>query len=549
MTSKFWHKLRRINWDEDTYRDVVMSVGDDSVFLREPLHLYEFEISETGELYLVTRNEIPPWLFKKGNQIIPMEKKHKFLVVPQTQVNDYLDDMWRDTAVGSFRGRAHLYDKVKKLTVGIKFDDVKKFLEKQETYQLIKRAPKQKVTRPITSQSQPFDHFQMDLMDFTSFAKRNAKANQYHYVLVVVDIWSKYCWLKPCTVKTAPLVASKFKEILLDGFIPRKVQCDNGSEFTKTNTDGVPNKEFQALISQFGFEWRTSASYSASTNGGVERLNGTIKKALVSYFVDQNPENFFQALPEIQFAYNFATHSTTGFTPHMALFNQDMSNMVKVSSVLTNPRNWVEESNERGQSTTRNHDEEEKVYGTVKPIKGWKGKADNLAKKLDFTSRDELNKEVQDGIMKGGERMMNVKRKTAYKFDIGQKVRIKMNVNDVRGNKEYVESRFNWSEALFEITERVLESYDIIPRYKVKLISSIGGQEKENFAFNRSYTELELISVHEAEKKKLRLNTEIGGTGKTRAPNLPPRGKRTGITYDNYEPKAPVTRSSNKNKE
>ena len=49
MTSKFWHKLRRINWDEDTYRDVVMSVGDDSVFLREPLHLYEFEISETGE--------------------------------------------------------------------------------------------------------------------------------------------------------------------------------------------------------------------------------------------------------------------------------------------------------------------------------------------------------------------------------------------------------------------------------------------------------------------------------------------------------------------
>jgi hypothetical protein len=57
--------------------------------------------------------------------------------------------------------------------------------------------------------------------------------NQYRYLPVCVDVYSRYAFVKPLKTKSAKNVANKFEQILIEeGEIPLKIQSDEGTEFT-----------------------------------------------------------------------------------------------------------------------------------------------------------------------------------------------------------------------------------------------------------------------------------------------------------------------------
>jgi hypothetical protein len=71
----------------------------------------------------------------------------------------------------------------------------------------------------------------IDLADLNELSGFN---NQYRYLLVCVDIATRYAFVKPCKVKTANNVSKKFEEIIREaGEAPRKVQADEGTEFNR----------------------------------------------------------------------------------------------------------------------------------------------------------------------------------------------------------------------------------------------------------------------------------------------------------------------------
>jgi hypothetical protein len=58
------------------------------------------------------------------------------------------------------------------------------------------------------------DQWDVDLMDMTKFAKYN---NGYNFILVVIDIFSKYVWLRPLKDKKGESVSKALKDVLAEG--------------------------------------------------------------------------------------------------------------------------------------------------------------------------------------------------------------------------------------------------------------------------------------------------------------------------------------------
>ena len=82
------------------------------------------------------------------------------------------------------------------------------------------------------------DHqWQMDLADMQSMQKFN---DGYRYLLVCIDVFSKYAWVVPLKNKTGLSLVEAFKIILASGRKPEKIITDQGTEFL--------NKHFKALL-------------------------------------------------------------------------------------------------------------------------------------------------------------------------------------------------------------------------------------------------------------------------------------------------------------
>ena len=67
-----------------------------------------------------------------------------------------------------------------------------------------------------------------DLADMQKYARTN---KGYRYILVVLDLFSRYSWARPLKNKTGVEVASAFEEIFKDGRKCKRLWCDKGTEF------------------------------------------------------------------------------------------------------------------------------------------------------------------------------------------------------------------------------------------------------------------------------------------------------------------------------
>lgn len=108
---------------------------------------------------------------------------------------DYLKQIYYDPSKpASFSGPDKLYNFVKKDgKYTISKYKIRKWLQRQEPYSLQRAIRKPRQTTHINVAGID-DQWSADLMDMVKFAKYNRGFN---YVLVVIDVFSKYLWLRP----------------------------------------------------------------------------------------------------------------------------------------------------------------------------------------------------------------------------------------------------------------------------------------------------------------------------------------------------------------
>lgn len=148
------------------------------------------------------------------------------------------------------------------------------------------------------------DLLQADLVEMQPYAKIN-KGNR--YILVVINVFSKYVWALPVKSKTGKDVAAAMGQIL--GSLkttPKNIQTDRGREFFC--------KEFDKLMKQYKIKhYSTFSNVKASI---VERVNRTLKNKMWRKFSMQGNYKWLDILPEIVNNYNNTKHSTINIEPN-----------------------------------------------------------------------------------------------------------------------------------------------------------------------------------------------------------------------------------------
>ena len=144
--------------------------------------------------------------------------------------------------------------------------------------------------------------WQMDLADMQSMQKFN---DGYRYLLVCIDVFSKYAWVIPLKNKTGPSLVEAFKRILASGRKPEKVMTDQGTEFF--------NRHFKALMKEEKVELYNT--YNETKASIIERLIRTLKTKMWRYFTAKKTMRYIDVLPELVYSYNHSVHRSIKSRP------------------------------------------------------------------------------------------------------------------------------------------------------------------------------------------------------------------------------------------
>ena len=188
-------------------------------------------------------------------------------------MNEYLSSVYYNSKrPGGFVGVDRLYNDVKKEG---KFDisraKIKEWLMKQDAYTFHKPIHRHFRRNRVTVGGID-QQWQMDLADMQSMQQFN---DGYRYLLVCIDVFSKYARVVPLKNKTGPTLVKAFKTILASGRKPEKIMTDQGTEFL--------NRHFKALMKEEDIELYNT--YNETKASIVERLIRTVKTKMWRYFI------------------------------------------------------------------------------------------------------------------------------------------------------------------------------------------------------------------------------------------------------------------------
>lgn len=151
----------------------------------------------------------------------------------------------------------------------------------------------------------PLEHVAVDLAQFPTSPRG------FNFLLVVVDVATKFVWLRPLRNKEDTTLARVFFELCCDFGFPRVLQSDNGTEFV--------NRLVNALWSLAGVDARTITPYHPRANGAAERTVQTCKTALIKQ-LEGKWADWDLFVPITQLAQNVRIAKRTKSTPFAVMF-------------------------------------------------------------------------------------------------------------------------------------------------------------------------------------------------------------------------------------
>ena len=145
-----------------------------------------------------------------------------------------------------------------------------------------------------------------DLVDMQSFSRTN---KGYKYILMIIDVFSKYGWAVPLRTKTGAEVTRAFAELWKHHQKPpQKLWTDKGKEFY--------NKPMKDLLKKHHVHIYSTENEEKSSV--VERWNRTIKRIMWKYFTANNTNKYIKVLPDIVHKYNNTYHRSIKCSPTTA---------------------------------------------------------------------------------------------------------------------------------------------------------------------------------------------------------------------------------------
>ena len=180
--------------------------------------------------------------------------------------------------------------------------NIQNWLHGQESYTLHKNVT-YKFPRRRVIVGGMHDQWQADLIDMSAYSKEN---NNVKFLLTVIDVFSKFAWVRPLQSKFGKEVAEPFDSIISPKCKPMAIQTDKGREFL--------NSKVQDLFKRYGIKHFTSEN--AETKASVcERFNRSIQRKIHRHMSKTHTRAYVKVLPQLVKGYNSAYHRSIGMAP------------------------------------------------------------------------------------------------------------------------------------------------------------------------------------------------------------------------------------------
>lgn len=182
--------------------------------------------------------------------------------------------------------------------------EVARWLESQDAYTL-HRPSRRKFPRLRYNVTNIDDLWEADLIELRNLKSYN---DGFSYLLVIIDVLSKFVWVEPLRDKTSNCVTRAFQNILSrsDGRVPVYLQTDKGKEFIA--------RPLQDFLKERGIRYRVTRNPDVKA-AVVERFNRTLKERMWRYFTHKNTRRYIEVLQDIVRAYNHTRHSSIRMQP------------------------------------------------------------------------------------------------------------------------------------------------------------------------------------------------------------------------------------------
>ena len=151
------------------------------------------------------------------------------------------------------------------------------------------------------------DIWSLGILGLKDYGSTNNRG--YRYILVIIDIFSKFGWTILLKNKNAQTIKDSFENILISSKRkPNLIESDRGKEFHNNIFQDFLNKNDIKLYSR-------NSSYGAVF---AERFNRTIRDLLKKIVFENGDGNWIDILSTITKQYNNRIHSSTKLTPIQA---------------------------------------------------------------------------------------------------------------------------------------------------------------------------------------------------------------------------------------
>ena len=214
-----------------------------------------------------------------------MEDKEKIL-------ENYYFDVNNKAA---YRGPKKLYLTLSKKYPGVfSLHYITQWLNKQDSYATSKQV-RRKVRTPAVHVSSVDEQFDADLMSVGNLSKEN---DGIRFLLFVIDIFSRFLWVKPLKDKTAKSVLSAMKEVFKERK-PIKLRSDKGGEFNnRWFKEYMKDKHVHYFVTQ-----------NAPKANYVERVQRTFRVMMYRMMRQKRNHRYIDDLDKLVKNYNSSPHS------------------------------------------------------------------------------------------------------------------------------------------------------------------------------------------------------------------------------------------------
>lgn len=181
-----------------------------------------------------------------------------------------------------------------------KNSEILETLQGIDSYTLHREYHKPRVTNPfyVTRKRQ---QIQMDLIDISRLKDQNDGIT---FLLIAIDTFTKYAWVRTLKRKTAELVLAEIKSIMNSSTMgPRKPESiffDRGTEFINRNVTNYLNSEGIEIV-------HPSSEKKAAV---AERFNKTFQILIYKYLTENSTRTYRADLGNLMGAYNHRGHRT-----------------------------------------------------------------------------------------------------------------------------------------------------------------------------------------------------------------------------------------------